>query len=199
MSSAQNATRPGGRTARTRAAVLAAVGDELAEHGYDGLTVDGVATRSGVHRTTVYRRWGTVEGLLVDLLTSGADDSWAPADTGSLAGDLVALNREARAALVPAASLTMAVITASFRLQAAADALSGFWQDRYERSAVVVTRAIERGEVPAGTDAERVLMMATAPLYHQLVLRRQPLSAAVAKRYAEDAAAAARAGIVVRH
>ncbi|WP_020390921.1 TetR/AcrR family transcriptional regulator [Kribbella catacumbae] len=198
MSPAENATRPGGRTARTRAAVLAAVGEELAEHGYDGLTVDGVAARSGVHRTTVYRRWGTVEGLLVDLLTTGADDSWAPADTGSLEGDLVSLNREVRTALAAAASLTVAVIAASFRMQGAADALSGFWRDRYERSAIVVTRAIERGEVPAGTDAERVLMLATAPLYHQLVLRRQPMSAAVAKRYAEDAAAAARAGIVLQ-
>lgn len=107
-------------------------------------------------------------------------------------------NREVRTALAAASSLTVAVIGASFRMRAAADALTGFWRDRYERSAVVVTRAIERGEVPGGTDAERLLMMATAPLYHQIVLRRQPMSAAVAKRYAEDAAAAARAGIVLK-
>ena len=82
-----------------RADVLAAVEAELAEHGYDGLTIDAVAARSGVHRTTVYRRWKTVAGLLVDLFRAGLDDSWEPADTGSLEGDLIKLNREVHAAL----------------------------------------------------------------------------------------------------
>ncbi|WP_375708337.1 TetR family transcriptional regulator [Actinomadura sp. K4S16] len=42
--------RPGGRTARTRAQVLDAVLAELGEHGYDGLTMEAVAARAGVHR-----------------------------------------------------------------------------------------------------------------------------------------------------
>lgn len=53
------ARRPGGRTARTRAQVHDAVVAQLMEHGYDELTVDAVAARAGVHRTTVYRRWRT--------------------------------------------------------------------------------------------------------------------------------------------
>ncbi len=196
MTSAGNASRPGGRSARVRADVLAAVEAELAEHGYDGLTIDGVAARSGVHRTTVYRRWGTVDRLLVDLLALGADDTWAPAETGTLAGDLAELNREIRAALTVLPSVTVAVIAASFRTPDAADALRRFWVDRYERSAVVVTRAVERGEIPAGTDAHRVLMLATAPLYHQLVLLRQSMSAQLATRFAHDAAEAAKAGLL---
>jgi AcrR family transcriptional regulator len=196
MSSVENASRPGGRTARVRADVLAAVEAELAEHGYDGLTIDRVAARSGVHRTTVYRRWRTVDGLLVDLLASGADDTWTPADTGSLAGDLIELNREIRSALTVLPSVTVAVIAASFRTPDAADALRHFWADRYERSAVIVTRAVDRGEIPADTDSHRVLMLATAPLYHQLVLLRQPMPAHLATRFAQDAAEAARAGIL---
>ncbi|WP_343982182.1 TetR/AcrR family transcriptional regulator [Kribbella koreensis] len=188
--------RPGGRTARVRADVLAAVEAELAEHGYDGLTVDAVAARSGVHRTTVYRRWRTVDGLLVDLLAMGADDSWIPAETGTLEGDLVELNREIHASLTIRPSLTTAVIAASFRTPEAANALHGFWKDRYERSAIVIARAIDRGEIPADTDAHRVLLTATAPLFHQLTLLRQDLSEADADRYARDAARAAKAGIL---
>src|SRR5215813_2745308 len=126
MTDGERASRPGGRTARIRADVLAAVEAELAEHGYDGLSIDGVAAKSGVHRTTVYRRWKTVAGLLVDLLQAGLDDSWTPADTGSLEGDLVALNREVHAALTQRPSVTQAVIAASFRTPEAADALTEF-------------------------------------------------------------------------
>ncbi|TWD80462.1 TetR family transcriptional regulator [Kribbella amoyensis] len=195
----RNATsRPGGRSARVRDQVLEAVQAELADTGYDGLTIDGVAARSGVHRTTIYRRWKTVAGLLVDLLEAGVDDTWAPADTGSLEADLVALNREVREALSGDSSVTLAVIAASFRTPEAAEALTRFWDDRYERSAVVVERAITRGEVPGDTAAARVVMAATSPLYHQLVLRRSRMSRAEADQYARDSAAAAIAGLL-RH
>ncbi|MFC7589155.1 TetR/AcrR family transcriptional regulator [Nonomuraea antimicrobica] len=50
--------RPGGRTARVRAAVLEATQDELVERGFHELTMDQVAARAGVGKTTVYRRWG---------------------------------------------------------------------------------------------------------------------------------------------
>ncbi|GAA1602212.1 TetR/AcrR family transcriptional regulator [Kribbella hippodromi] len=189
MTETDPATRPGGRTARVRSEVLAAVEAELAEHGYDALTIDAVAARSGVHRTTVYRRWKTVAGLLVDLLGAGADDAWEPPDTGSLEGDLVALNREVHAALTARPSITQAVIAASFRTPEAAGALTTFWQDRYARSALVVTRAVARGEIPAGTDPQQVLLCATAPLYHQLVLLRRPLPRSAADRFARIAAA----------
>ena len=189
MGEGERASRPGGRTARVRAEVLAAVQAELAEHGYDGLTIDAVAARSGVHRTTVYRRWKTVAGLLVDLLQAGLDDSWEPADTGSLEGDLIALNREVHAALTEQPSVTQAVIAASFRTPEAAEALTHFWTDRYTRSAVVVERAIRRGELPSTTDAHQLLLTATAPLYHQLVLLRQPMPRTVADHHARVAAA----------
>ncbi|WP_329004444.1 TetR/AcrR family transcriptional regulator [Kribbella sp. NBC_00709] len=188
MTATDRATRPGGRTARVRSEVLAAVEAELAEHGYDGLTIDAVAARSGVHRTTVYRRWKTVAGLLVDLLRAGADDSWEPADTGSLEGDLIAVNREVHAALTARPSITQAVIAASFRTPEAAEALTRFWVDRYERTAVVVRRAVARGEIPAGTDAHQLLLTATGPVYHQLVLLRRPMSRSVADQHARVAA-----------
>ncbi|MFE3903268.1 TetR/AcrR family transcriptional regulator, partial [Streptomyces sp. NPDC059153] len=65
--------RPGGRTARIRKQVLDAVLSELGEHGYDGLTTDTVAARAGVHRTTVYRRWGDVGGCVGRAHTPGGD------------------------------------------------------------------------------------------------------------------------------
>jgi AcrR family transcriptional regulator len=190
--------RPGGRTARIRAAVLAAVAAELLDHGYDGLTVDAVAERSGVHRATVYRRWRDVGGLLADALDAGREDGWQPPDHGSLGADLAAVNRDVLAHLTGERSLSRALIVASYRSAAAAAALRDFLDDRYRRCEAVVARAVARGEVPAGTDARRLLVAATAPIYHEILLLGGTASDAHALRCATDAARAAAAGVYVR-
>ncbi|UBU18182.1 TetR/AcrR family transcriptional regulator [Nonomuraea gerenzanensis] len=164
--------RPGGRTGRIRAQVLDAVRAELTERGYDGLSLDGVAARAGVHRATVYRRWRDVGGLLADVLDATGDDDWEPQDTGSLLGDLTALNHENLTAMTAQPSMAAALIAASFRSEEAARGLRRLWEDRYTRCEVVVERAVSRGELPPGTDARRLLVAATAPLYHHLVLLR---------------------------
>lgn len=186
--------RPGGRTSRIRAQVLDAVRAELAEHGYDGLTMDAVAARAGVHRTTVYRRWRDVGGLLADVFEAASDDDWQPQDTGSLHGDLAALNDEIQAALTAQPSVTAALIAASFRSEEAARAQRRLWEDRYARCEIVVSRAIRRGELPPHTDARRLLIAATAPLYHQLVLLRTPPDPHLPDHAAKTAALAASAG-----
>ncbi|MGW9121889.1 TetR/AcrR family transcriptional regulator [Streptomyces sp. NPDC055663] len=186
--------RPGGRTARIRAQVLDAALAELAEHGYDGLTTDAVAARAGVHRTTVYRRWGDVGGLLADVLDAASDDDWQPPDTGSLEGDLTALNEEIQAGMSAQPPVMAALIAASFRSEKAAEAQQRLWEDRYARCEIVVGRAVRRGELPPRTDARQLLIAATAPLYHQLVLLRTPSDPRMPGRAARTAALAAAAG-----
>ncbi|MER7000335.1 TetR/AcrR family transcriptional regulator [Streptomyces sp. NPDC000410] len=186
--------RTGGRSARVRAQVLEAVGALLLEAGYDGLTVDTVAERAGVHRTTVYRRWGDVGRLLADVLDAASDDTWSPPDAGSLEDDLTALNQEVYEALTGGGpNLTTALIAAGFR-SAEAAALSRFWEDRYARCAVVVTRAADRGELPGPADSRALLVAATAPLYHELLLLRAVPDPTLPRRAAAAAAAAARTG-----
>ncbi|MFD8377086.1 TetR/AcrR family transcriptional regulator [Streptomyces sp. NPDC059679] len=186
--------RPGGRTARIRTQVLDAVRAELGEHGYDGLAMDAVAARSGVHRTTVYRRWGDVGGLLADVLDAASDDDWQPPDTGSLEGDLAALNQEIQTAMAAQPPIMAALIAASFRSEKAAEAQQRLWEDRYARCEIVVSRAVRRGDIPPRTDARRLLIAATAPLYHQLVLLRTPHDPQLPGHAARTAVLAAVAG-----
>ncbi|MGW7142262.1 TetR/AcrR family transcriptional regulator [Streptomyces xanthophaeus] len=187
--------RTGGRSARVRAQVLEAVSALLLEAGYDGLTVDAVAERAGVHRTTVYRRWGDVGRLLADVLDAASDDTWSPPDTGSLENDLTALNQEVYEALAGGGpNVTTALIAAGFRSAEAAAALSRFWEDRYARCAVVVTRAADRGELPGPADSRALLIAATAPLYHELLLLRTAPDPTLPRRAAAASAAAARTG-----
>ncbi|MCO6007395.1 TetR/AcrR family transcriptional regulator [Actinoallomurus purpureus] len=186
--------RPGGRTARIRTQVLDAVLAELGEHGYDGLTMEAVAARAGVHRATVYRRWGDVGGLLADVLDAASDDAWQPPDTASLEGDLAALNHEIQDALTAQPPIAAALIAASFRSEKADRAQRRLWEDRYARCEIIVSRAIRRGELPPHTNARRLLIAATAPLYHQLVLLRTPPDPHLPDQTARTAALAASAG-----
>ncbi|GLY66203.1 TetR/AcrR family transcriptional regulator [Amycolatopsis taiwanensis] len=186
--------RPGGRTARIRAQVLGAVRAELGERGYDGLTMESVAARAGVHRATVYRRWGDVGGLLADVLDAAGEDDWQPPDTGSLSDDLAALNHEIQAALTAQPPIVTALIAASFRSEKASCAQQRLFQDRYAQCEIIVSRAIRRGELLPDTDARRLLIAATAPVYHQLVLLRIPPDPHLPGHAARTAALAASAG-----
>ncbi|ASO19273.1 AcrR family transcriptional regulator [Actinoalloteichus hoggarensis] len=198
---ASGTVRPGGRTARTRRAVRDATLAELAAHGYQGLTVDNVAERSGVHKTTVYRRWGGVDGLVIDVLALAREDDWQPPDTGSLAGDLTALAVEVRDYFEEPtrAAAPNAFVYASFHSERAAAALRDFFADRHARCEPVITRAIARGEIPADTDPGAVARMVVAPLYHRLFITREPVDARLAEQSASMVLVAAQAGILRRH
>lgn len=194
------AVRPGGRTARVRAAVLLATGDVLAEEGFARLDLADVARRAEVGKTTVYRRWGTATGLVADLLLDMAQQSVPRTETGSLLGDLTANARLVRRTLADPrqGALFKAVIAAATCDPKAAEALHGFYAVRVEEWAPCVEQAAARGEVPADTDPYEVIRAVSAPLYHRLLTTAVPLDEATADRAAAAAAVAARAGVYVR-
>lgn len=195
-SPAPGSRRPGGRTARTRAAVRDAVLTGLAEHGYPALTVEYVAEHSGVHKTTLYRRWGGVEGMVADALALAGEDRWAAPDTGSLAGDLRALAREVADSFAdPArAAAPTAFVAAAFQSPRAAESLHAFYAERFRRCACVVDQAVARGEAPAGTDAGAVVRAVSAPLFLRLFVTREPVDTHVADQAARTVLAAVEAG-----
>ncbi|MFY1575966.1 TetR/AcrR family transcriptional regulator [Verrucosispora sp. WMMD703] len=191
------AIRPGGRTARVRAAVLKAAGDALVEHGFDRLDLADVARRAEVGKTTVYRRWGTAAGLVTDLLADMAEQSLPRADTGSLIGDLRANARLVQRTLVDSrqGALFRAVIVAATCDLRAADALHRFYAVRIAEWAPCVEQAVRRGELPPDTDAAEVIRAVSAPLYYRLLVSGDPIDEAMADRAAEAAAAAVHAGV----
>ncbi|MFG2552254.1 TetR/AcrR family transcriptional regulator [Streptomyces sp. NPDC048581] len=199
MSAEPGTVRPGGRTARVRAAVLRAAGDVLAEHGFDGLDLADVARRAEVGKTTVYRRWGSVTGLVADLLADMAEQSSPREETGSVLGDL-----RANATLVQRTladprqgALFRAVIAAATCDARTAGALRRFYEVRVAEWAPCVDQGVDRGELPAGTDAEAVVRAVSAPLYYQLLTTGVIPDAPAAERAARAAHAAAVAGAYV--
>ncbi|WP_407565806.1 TetR/AcrR family transcriptional regulator C-terminal ligand-binding domain-containing protein [Streptomyces sp. 184] len=191
--------RPGGRTARVRAAVLRATGDALAEHGFAHLDLADVARRAEVGKTTVYRRWGSATGLVADLLADMAEQSVPRTETGTLLGDLRANARLVLDTLTDPrqGALFRAVIAAATCDERTAAALHRFYEIRIAEWAPCVEQAVARGELPAGTDPREVVRAVSAPLYYRLLASGDALDTAAADRAAGAAAVAAREGAYV--
>ena len=85
------AGRPG-RGQATTEALHRAVQELLEEVGYRALTIEGVAARSGVPKTSIYRRWPSKAEMVFDLVLHSSAELPAMDDRGSLTGDIEALS-----------------------------------------------------------------------------------------------------------
>jgi AcrR family transcriptional regulator len=190
--------RPPGRGRKVRAAVLAATLAELTDTGYAELTVDGVARRCGVHKTTIYRRWRDRASLVADAVIDLAAAKVPFSDTGDIDADLRELARSFVRFLNSPAGKAVAAATLSdaSRIPEIADAKRRFFADRFQRAAPVVSAAIARGELPASTDPAELVRALVAPIYLRLLVTAEPVSQATADKAAAVALAAARAGVL---
>ena len=194
---APRTTRPGGRTARTGAAVLAAAIEELSARDYADISVESIAARAGVHKTTVYRRWGSKVEIIRQALIGAAGAHIRVPDTGSVDGDLLLLARAVQVVLSPAqgAAITTALIVGGLASTELAEVMRQFWEVRLEAISAIVDRAVSRGELPAGTDPVALMRTLAAPLYYQLLVARVPVTEADADLAAAATLAAAKAGV----
>jgi AcrR family transcriptional regulator len=175
------------RGEHVRRTVLAAAFEELAANGFDGATVAGVAKRSGVHETTVYRRWVTRENLLVAPNPHRRGDAIPAPDTGSTREDLLAMVRGVIAYVRSAEG--MAVLRAALLPvdDAYAGAREAFWARRLDALSPVVMRGIERGDVRADIDARLLLEMLVAPIHGRLLLTGEPVDDDFAQQLVDQA------------
>lgn len=187
--------RPGGRSARVKAAVLGATSELLAEVGYDGVSYDEVAHRAGVHRTTVYRRWPTKPELVADAVGVHTDEHVLVPDTGDFAGDLLALAKSVSAHIGSEAGArrSRSIVAASMASEELADAVFAFMNGRLAQSEPIVERAVARGELSADTDPRVVLEPVMGAIWYRLLLTGEPIT----DRFVEQVARLVSAGAAV--
>jgi AcrR family transcriptional regulator len=169
------------RGEHVRRTVLAATFDELAENGVGSATVAGVARRSGVHETTIYRRWVTKENLFVEAMLSRSAEEIPTPDTGSVRGDLLAVVRAVIAYLTSPVGLA-ALHVASLTVDDHREARQAFWAGRLHALRPVVERGIARGELRPDTDAGLLLETLVAPLHGRLLLTGEPIDDQLGER-----------------
>jgi AcrR family transcriptional regulator len=178
--------RPGGRSERVRRAVLDATLELILERGLDQLSIVEVAGRAGVHDTTIYRRWGTRERLMIDALLVAGERRLPVPDTGSLRGDLVEFASTLASLLSEPLGRALAhALAGPSEDPAMNEARAHYFQARLDLVGVVIDRAVARGELPAGTDASLALEALIAPLHFRTLVSRRPLDDGLPGRIAD--------------
>ncbi|WP_051970352.1 TetR/AcrR family transcriptional regulator [Kitasatospora azatica] len=147
------------------------------EHGYRGLSMEGIAARSGVSKQTVYRRYRSKGEVVLDALAGFAVAKLPTPDTGSLRGDL--------AELLTLTFRTAQGVAGDLNRALAAEALQDpefarrMWQEliaaRREAVRELLVRGRERGEV-GHQDEEFLLDLVYAPLWYRLLFGVEALT-----------------------
>jgi AcrR family transcriptional regulator len=158
----ESEVRPPGLRGRPRdpereARVLVAAIEEYSERGWAGLTMDGVAKRAGVGKSTIYLRWTNKEDLLAAAVQTFARDIH-PNDTGSVRGDFEQLGRS----LYELNSTPIGWGLVRILIDAAGSG-QGVGELRevnelHRKSAMaILDRGVERGELGSGVPAQLVI------------------------------------------
>lgn len=157
--------RPGGRSARVRDAVHHAVIELIAEQGYGNFAIASIAARAGVADTSIYRRWGTAEALLMDVVVSRLNELSPLPDTGDLETDLRMFAAKAAEDVSGADGLALlrTVVTVMATGSDGEAARDRFLFARVEQIQAMLDRARHRDEEPP--DVLDVLDLVLAPIY----------------------------------
>lgn len=179
------------RVTRSRTAVIAATLDLLVERGITATTIEAVAERSGVAKTTIYRQWDGQPALVLDAMGTTVRTPTDP-NTGTLRGDLLDLLGGLADALTtsPAAGLIPALIDAAERDPAFAALHHREATQRHQVVHTAIARGIERGELPPDTDPADVLDMVTGPVFYRRLVSAGTVDRAFAQRVVDRALAA---------
>lgn len=175
----ERAGRP--RRRATDLAILDAALELVAERGYDGLTMEGIAARAGVAKTTVYRRWSSRDEVLEAASEQFVTAIGVP-DTGTIRGDLLELLESAIRVYSGLPGRVMPGLVSAMAQQPslARRVREGFLASRRSALRAVLHRGIERGELRPEIDVEITLDLLGGPLMYRLLVTGQAVDAETA-------------------
>jgi len=167
--------RPPGRPRRPQVdqAILAATLHDLTTAGYEAMSIEGVAARAGVGKTTIYRRWKSKEALVLAAI-QGLQAEAPIIDTGDLRADLLAMVSTALALGRSSPLVQKLFFRAATELAAKPEILRGLLTQllptRFQDFAHVIERAKARGELRADLDTDVALGMIAGPIFYHWLL-----------------------------
>ena len=165
-----------GRVRRSRDRVLTTTFELLGESGVGGFTVDEVARRSGVAKTTIYRHWPSREALVIDACSRIIDEQEVP-NTGSLEGDVTAILTNIGHLLATArwSSVLPSIVDIAERDPEFADIHRRIQHGHAAPLREVIDRAAGRGEIAATADRSTMIAGLIGPLFYRRWFSREPI------------------------
>jgi AcrR family transcriptional regulator len=160
------------RDPETTASILRAALDLAEERGFDSLSVEGVAARAGVAKTTIYRRWPNVWAIVMDAFLAEVT-RLAPIQARATARESLAASMRllARAYRGRPGQLLRPLLGRAQVEPDLREAVRTRWvEPRRQVAREVIRRGIDTGELRAGLDADIVLDALYGPLYHRLLV-----------------------------
>ena len=160
--------------------ILDAALDVLAETGYDGMTIEMVATRAKAGKATLYRRWASKPELVLDAVacmkSNDIDYDDLP-DTGTLRGDLIALIKPPSIRDAERKIKVMAGIVSMLagNPELAETARQALIEPRATANRILFQRAIDRGEISADVDIEMLCAIGPSIVAYRTLLLREPV------------------------
>jgi AcrR family transcriptional regulator len=149
--------------------VLEAAMSELGRVGYAALRIDDVAARSGVNKTTIYRRWPTKSALMTAVLEHATEPP-TDFDTGSLLGDMRATLRDLRARIISKHHRGVVQVLLGERAHPEVAALVQSMRERHDEvRRAMFERGIARGELPQHAQPALLTELMCAPLIRRIV------------------------------
>lgn len=146
---------------------------ELSETGWASLSVERISERSGVHKTTIYRRWGSAEGVALEALLERGSEGIPIPDTDDIRLDLIALGRSiAESISEPIGRSVAAAAIAASDSSSIRTITDAFWSERFEQAGTIITRAIERGQLPSEADPARLIEAVAAHVWFRIMVSR---------------------------
>ena len=169
--------RPGRpRSQSAQRAILDAALDLLAAEGFERMSIEAVAARAGVGKTTIYRWWTSKDDLVIDAMENLIADVQPP-DTGSVRGDLVELILQIERVMTSTRAgevfpRMVAEVAAASPLGVAY--LEQVIAPRFAIVESILARGVRRGELKAGLDLELARDLLVGPIVFAKLTRRLP-------------------------
>jgi AcrR family transcriptional regulator len=163
-------------------AVFQAMLGLLASRGYREISVETLAERAEVSRTTIYRRWPSKAAIVAAAVSSLYLDRVELPDIGSLSEDLVALLSESYRLMADGDGRVLErLVRESGQNPELVDVVRSILYARRRLYATLLNRAIARGELPPEMDQELLLDLLLGPLWFRLLLSGVPITPEAAR------------------
>jgi AcrR family transcriptional regulator len=166
------------RRGRSEKAILDAARELIEERGVSGLTIEGVAARSGVAKTTIYRRWRDRDELALAILIRMTSEVKAPPDVGDTRKELKTFVQTATRIIKSGGVLRGLVSEIATKPH-----LSRAYRDqivdvRLAEVKTVIDRGVARGDLRPDTDPRLAHEFLVGPLFYRLLFSGAPLNRA---------------------